>query len=83
VKSWSEVSLGSELGLSQNISIKNDDKTYHLGFKTGFNTSEGIFGLNCFAAFVASGFSWGKFWMRGNLLSRMFAVGSTVNFDKQ
>ena len=43
-----------------------------------------MMGLNsCFAAFVASGFSWGKFWMRGNILSNMFAVGSTVNFDKQ
>lgn len=69
VKSWTEVEANTDLTklqnatASQNIAIKSDDQTYHLGAKATWS-NESKKAEEIYGQLVGSGFSWGTAWAR-------------------
>ena len=87
VKSWSSLDLrvtsGMDFGagLSENVVIKEGDKQFDIGIKGEFDMSKGLHDV--YGAFVASGFTWGKFWLRNNFTGNILGLGASAKRGKQ
>lgn len=72
--------MDAGVGLSENISVKNDGMLYKFGVKGDYDLSKGLHDI--YGVFEASGFSWGKLWMRNNFSQNIFGLGKTFKLDK-
>lgn len=94
VKSWTNLEVNTDLKalkeatFSENLAIKNDDQTYHLGGKGLYNVGDKKLD-EVHAHLVASGFKWGEAWTRLALLNagkhkgQFVSAGVCMNEDKK